>query len=343
MKALVLTAYHHLEIQDVPEPEPGPDEVVVHVRACGICGSDVHGLDGSTGRRRPPIIMGHEASGVVARMGSGVTGWSVGDRVTFDSTVYCGTCWFCMRGQVNLCDHRRVLGVSCEEYRQHGAMAEYVAVPQRIVYRIPEAVTFAQAAMVEPLSVALHGVERLPIQLADTAVVVGSGMIGLLALQMLRAAGCSRVYAVDLDPRRLALAVRLGAQEGLQPDQVDVPAQIARRTDGRGADVVVEAAGTPRTVPLAVACLRKGGYLALIGNLAPDVPLPLQAVVTRELTLRGSCASQADYARCLALVAAGVVQLDPLISAIAPLDQGPEWFARLYRGTEGLLKVILEP
>src|SRR5438093_8522704 len=160
MKALVLTDYKQFTYQDAPEPEPGPEEVLLSVRACGICGSDVHGMDGSTGRRRPPIIMGHEAAGVISRVGTSVTGWAVGDRVTFDSTIYCGRCGFCRRGEVNLCEHRRVLGVSCEEYRQDGAFAEFVAVSQRILYRVPQGIPFEHAALVEPFSIALHATSR---------------------------------------------------------------------------------------------------------------------------------------------------------------------------------------
>src|SRR6187200_2438986 len=126
MKALTLTAYKEFTFGEAPAPTPGPDEVLIKVAACGICGSDVHGMDGSTGRRRPPIIMGHEAAGIVAEVGPGANGRAPGERVTFDSTVYCGQCDPCRRGHVNLCDHRRVLGVSCEEYRRDGAFAEYV-------------------------------------------------------------------------------------------------------------------------------------------------------------------------------------------------------------------------
>src|ERR1035437_9404128 len=138
MKALVLKEYKRFACEEVPAPEAGPADVIVAVKACGICGSDVHGMDGSTGRRRPPIIMGHEAAGIISSVGSGVTDWAAGDRVTFDSTIYCGHCEFCRRGLINLCDNRRVLGVSCEDYRQNGAFAEYVAVPQHILYRLPD-------------------------------------------------------------------------------------------------------------------------------------------------------------------------------------------------------------
>lgn len=343
MKALVLTNYNHFEVQDWTKPEISADEVLVRVAACGICGSDIHGMDGSTGRRQPPIIMGHEAAGAIAEVGSTVRGWSPGDRVTFDSTIYCGTCWFCRRGQINLCDQRRVLGVSCGEYRQHGAFAEYVAVPDRILVRLPETVSFAQAAMVEPVSIALHAVRRTPLVLNDTAVVVGAGMIGLLVIQALRASGCGQIYAVDLDRSRLDLACRLGADEGLDSDHVDVPAEIFRRTEGRGADVAFEVVGITPTLQTAVSCLRKGGQLTLVGNLSPRAELPLQAVVTRELTLHGSCASSGEYPACLDMIARGAMQLEPLISAQAPLGAGDAWFQRLKAGGEGLLKVILEP
>jgi L-iditol 2-dehydrogenase len=343
MKALVLTRYNEFELQDWPVPEVGREEVLIRVAACGICGSDVHGMDGSTGRRYPPLIMGHEAAGTIAQVGSDVHGWAEGDRVTFDSTIYCGRCWFCRRGEINLCDQRRVLGVACDEFRRHGAFAEYVAVPQHILVRLPEKVSFHQAAMVEPLSIAFHAVRRTRIRLNDTAVVVGAGMIGLLVVEALRAAGCGRIIAVDVDQGRLDMACTLGADEGLRSDVADVRAEVLRRTDGRGADVAIEAVGIAPTVQLSIAVLRKGGQLTLVGNLSPKVELPLQAVVTRELTLNGSCASRGEYPACLEMMARGTIRVDPLISAVVPLAEGAAWFHRLRQREAGLLKVILEP
>jgi L-iditol 2-dehydrogenase len=343
MKALVLTAYNHLEIQDWPCPEIAADEVLLRVAACGVCGSDIHGMDGSTGRRQPPIIMGHEAAGTIVEVGAEVRDWAAGDRVTFDSTIYCGRCWHCRRGEINLCDHRRVLGVSCDDYRRHGAFAELVAVPQHVLYRVPADVSFVHAALVEPLSIALHAVARTRVTLGDTAVVVGTGMIGLLVVQALRAAGCGRIYGVDVDARRLQMACQFGADEGFRSDATDVKAEILRRTGGRGADLAVEAVGATATVRLALACLRKGGQLTLVGNLAPQIEFPLQAAVTREITIRGSCASRGEYPACLEMIARGRMQVAPLVSAVAPLSEGPQWFARLHRGGEGLMKVVLEP
>jgi L-iditol 2-dehydrogenase len=348
MKALVLEAYHHLVYQEVPEPDPGPGEVLVQIQACGICGSDVHGLDGSSGRRIPPLIMGHEASGVIVGAGGGVDGWQQGDRVTFDSTIYCGACHFCRQGRINLCDNRRVLGVSCEDYRRDGTFAEYVAVPQHIVYRLPEDVSFVQAAMVEPVSIAVHAVGRAPIRLNDTALVVGAGMIGLLVIQALRAAGCGRILAVDLDPGRLALARKLGADVVLQPgdkgqDQAELVAEVQAVTEGRGADLAFEVVGISPTLELATLGLRKGGALILVGNLSPRTDLLLQSVVTRELTLYGSCTSQGEYPACLEMIAHGAIDVDSFVSAVVPLKEGPAWFERLYQREPGLMKVILEP
>jgi len=343
MKALVLKSYNHFSCEQVPDPRPGPGEVLVRVKACGICGSDVHGMDGSTGRRIPPLVMGHEAAGTIAELGPGVEGWKPGARVTFDSTVYCGGCWHCRRGEINLCDNRRVLGVSCAEYRRDGAFAEYLTVPARILYALPDGVDFTQAAMVEALSIAIHGVRRLPLNLGDSALVVGAGIIGLLVVQVLKASGCALVAAVDVAPERRELAVRLGAALGLDPQREDVAARLRELTGGRGADAAVEAVGNSQALATALGAVRKGATVALIGNLSPQVQLPLQAVVTRELSLNGSCASRGEYPAALEMIARGRIEVGALISAEAPLAEGAEWFRRLYAREKGLLKVVLVP
>ena len=343
MKALVLRDYLKLVYEDVPRPEIAPDEVLVKVEACGICGSDVHGFDGSTGRRQPPLVMGHEASGVVAEAGPAVKGWAVGDRVTFDSTIYRLDDWYTRRGLYNLSDGRMVLGVSPGEYRRHGAFAEYVAVPQHILYRVPASVSFEQAAMVEPVAVAAHAVSLTPVAVGDTAVVVGAGMIGLCLVQVLRAAGCSRVYAVDVDAERLELARKLGADAVIDPQELDAAKEVAQATEGRGADVTFEAVGITATVKTAIAAVRRGGTVTLVGNLSPTVELPLQAVVTRQLRLQGSCAIAGEYPAALAMIERGVVNVDAMRSAVAPLSEGAAWFDRLYKKERGLMKVILKP
>jgi len=343
MKALTLKEYGSLVYGDVPDPQMEDNEVLVEVKACGICGSDVHGLDGSTGRRLPPVIMGHEAAGTIARIGARVPGWRLGDRVTFDSTIWCGECWRCRRAEINLCERRRVLGVSCAEYRRNGAFAQLVAVPHHILCRVPEAVSFPQAAMTEPLAVAFHGVHLARPEVGESAVVVGAGMIGLLIIQVLRAAGCAPIIALDVDPDKLRRARELGADEGFDSRSPDAVQQVLERTEGRGASLALEAVGITAAIGSAIASVRMGGRVVLVGNLSPTIELPLQSVVTRQIALLGSCASQGEYAACLDLIARGRVNVDSFISARAPLAEGAAWFDRLYRGERNLMKVILEP
>jgi L-iditol 2-dehydrogenase len=343
MKSLLLSAYRHLEIADLPLPSVGAQEVLVSVQACGICGSDVHGYDGSSGRRIPPIVMGHEAAGTVAAFGKGVTEFSVGDRVTFDSTVYCGECNFCLSGNVNLCDKREVIGVSCTDYRRQGAFAEYVAVPARILYRLPDAISFAEAAMLEAVSVALHAVRLSQIAGGETALVIGAGMIGLLTLQAAKAAGCTRVLIADVDASRLELAARAGADEVLHCSGGELAAEVLHRTEGRGVDLALEAVGRNETVAAAIDCARKGGTVTLIGNVTANVNLPLQKVVTRQIRLQGSCASAGEYPEAIRLMEAGRIQVKPLITAVAALEEGAQWFERLHNREPNLMKVVLIP
>lgn len=343
MKALVLKEYLKFAYEDVPLPEFGPADVLVSVKACGICGSDVHGMDGSTGRRRPPIIMGHEAAGIIAEVGSGVSGWKRGDRVTFDSTIYCGICEFCRRGEVNLCNQRRVLGVSCEDYRQAGAFAEFVAVPQHILYRLPDNLSFEHAALIEPFTIAFHAVGRKKATLNDTAVIIGCGMIGLALLQAVRLAGFGRIFVVDMASDRLAQAASLGAHETINSSNGQALAEILRLTGNQGADHIFEAVGLGVTVDLALRAVRKGGCVTLVGNVSAKAEVPLQIIVTRELSLFGSCASAGEYPACLDMMARGAITATPLLSAVAPLSEGAAWFERLHKREAGLLKVILTP
>ena len=299
MKALLLTAPGVLAYTDVPEPEIGDDDLLVRVEAVGICGSDVHGMDGSSGRRVPPLVMGHEAAGIVEAVGRSVAGWEVGVRVTFDSTVYCGRCAYCTAGLTNLCDDRRVLGVAQGEWRRDGAFAERIAVPARIAHRLPRGLSMVEAALTEPLTVALHAVSRAPVAAAGSVLVIGAGLIGLLTIAALREAGIERIVVVDLSPGRLARATDMGATDVVQARGDDVGDRLLALTEGRGPDVAFEAVGIPGTVAMAIASVRKGGTIVLVGNVAPAAELPLQWVVSRQLTLAGSAASCGEYPRAL--------------------------------------------
>ncbi|MDR3690989.1 MAG: galactitol-1-phosphate 5-dehydrogenase [Fimbriimonas sp.] len=331
MKALQLVEYGRFERVEMPVPEIAEDEVLIRVKACGICGSDVHGLDGSTGRRLPPIVMGHEAAGEIVKLGSGVSAWNVGDRVTFESVIFCNKCDYCKRGQTNLCDNRQVFGVSCTEFRKEGAFAEYLPVHARSLFKLPDGLTYEQAAMAEPVSVAVHAVDRACIKPGDRVAVVGVGMIGLLVVQVLKARGAGEVIAVDINQAKLAMAAAHGAD------------MVTQSTIGMELDCAIEAVGITPTVDMAIRSVKKAGTVVLIGNLSSHVDFPLQEVVTRQITVNGTYGSEGDYPECLDLIASGAVNVDGMISAKISLDETAEYFDRLYKQEPGLMKVIVRP
>ena len=343
MKALVLEEYNKLVYKDVPDPVILANEVLVRVKACGICGSDIHGFDGSTGRRIPPMIMGHEASGIIVETGNEVKLWKKGDRVTFDSTVYPLDDWFTLNGMYNLSDNREVLGVSPGTYKRDGAFAEYIAIPQHILYKIPENVTFEQAAMVEAVAVALHSIGISEIKTGDKCVVVGVGMSGIFILKILKIAGASSIIAVDSSTRRLEMAEISGADFSFLSSEEKLVEKIIALTKNRGADISFEAVGKSESVNIALDVIRKGGKAVLVGNTSAVIDFPLQKVVTRELKVLGSCAIRGEYEVILNLLESGKIKVDDQISVVAPLSEGAVWFNKLYRKEEDLNKIILVP
>ncbi len=340
MKALVHTAPYVLEYTDWPKPEAGPEDLLIRVRACAICGSDIKGYSGSTGRRQPPIIMGHEAAGVVESVGDKVVGFGPGDRVTFDSTIYCRMCYFCQTGHPNLCDNREVVGVSEGTYRRHGAMAEYVTIPYWIAVKMPDNLTFAQAALVETASVGVHAANRTPLKLNDTVVVVGAGGVGLVALQAMRLKGAGKLIVTDLSPSRLEMARSMGADVTVPADAPDMMDQLRAATGPRGADAALEAVGVQATFETALEITRKGGSVTLIGNVAPQISMALQSVVSREITLYGVCANNSEIPDCVELIASGRLNIDPFISEYASIEDGQAVFDRLYKGVEGNIRTV---
>ena len=339
MKALVHTRAYEFELREVATPSPGDGEILVRVKAVGICGSDIHGATGKTGRRKPPLVMGHEASGVIEQVGSAVTGFSPGDRITFDSTIYCGKCSFCSRGRVNLCDSRMVLGVSCDDYKRDGAMAEYLVIPQHIAYHIPDSLSFPEACMVEAASIAVHAVSRTPLSSGASCAVVGTGLIGLLAIQVLKLRDCGRLTGFDVDEARLELAGALGADETVNMSKEGAVAGEHLRK----MDAVIEAVGIEETIATSLAIVRRGGAVTGIGNLSAAVEFPLQDIVTGEISFSGSCASSGEYPECIDLISSGKLDVKSLISRVVPLEEGAKYFDILVNGREALFKVILEP
>jgi L-iditol 2-dehydrogenase len=340
VKALIFEGPWEMPLRERPDPEPAAGEVVVAVRAAGICGSDVHGYIGATGRRTPGVVMGHEASGVVALVGAGVSSVQPGDRVALRSVLSCGICEPCLAGRPNICERRRGLGMHLD-----GAYAESVAVPEALVAPLPAALSFEQGAVIEPLAVAMHAVNITPIELMDRVVIVGAGTIGLLTLLAVRLRGAGRVVVTDRSRHRLDMALALGADVAVDVETGDPVATVRAALDDRGADAVFEAVGSTPTVQQSVSVVRPGGQVTWIGNSEPRVELEMQDLVTKELTLRGAYAygTDGEFDRAIDALAAGRIDVRPLIEHVAPLGEGSGLFRDIAEGRLAAVKVILTP
>jgi len=266
-----------------------------------------------------------------------------GDRVCFDSTVYCNKCESCRAGLINRCDKRQVLGVSVPAFKRHGAFAEYVAVPSWIVSKIPDELSFIHAALLEPASIGTHAANRAPISNDDTVVVIGAGTIGLFILQAARLRGAAKVIAVDINEFRLDLAKKIGADKLINPLKSDLSEAILQETEGKGANVTLEAVGYAGTFADAVSVTRMGGHVVAVGNLEKKAEFDLQQLVAKEHTFTGSYASSGEFRDCIELFASGKINVEPLISDVLSLEEGPDAFDRLLKAEENLLKIVLEP
>lgn len=327
-----------MPLQDIDAPEPGSEDVIVAVEAAGICGSDVHGYTGSTGRRFKGIAMGHEFSGQIQAVGAGVTAHKVGDRVIVHPILTCGECAQCLAGRPNICVKRQLIGI-----HQHGAYAESVRVPQGQIYHLPDHLTYEQGAFAEPLGIAMHAVKKTPFTPTDTVVIVGSGPIGLLTLLAAKRKGAGQIIVTDRVASRLKRAKQLGADEVINVAEQDVVARVRELTQGAGADVAIEAVGITATVQQALAVTRTAGNITWIGNAQPEVSLNMQDVVGREITIRGVYGFYEEFGEAINALASGEIDVRPLIDRVASLEEGPEIFHDLAEGTLDAVKVILHP
>ena len=338
MRALVFTGPGEMPLRERDDPRPGAGQVVVAVRAAGICGSDVHGYLGATGRRRPGVVMGHEAAGDVVAIGPAVTSVRMGDRVALRSILACGRCERCRRGQSNVCTDRQGMGMHFD-----GAYAERILVPESLLLPLPDTLSYEDGALIEPLAVAMHAVNRTPFELMDFVVVIGAGAIGLLTLLAARLRGAGSVVVTDLSSHRLEVARALGADLTIDVGSTDPVAAIAAATEGRGADAVFEAVGVSATVAQSLAVARAGGQVTWVGNSAPVVEMPMQALVTGELTVRGAYGFVQEFEQAADALAAGWIDARRLVECVAPLEDGPELFRRLGDSSLAAVKVILVP
>jgi L-iditol 2-dehydrogenase len=328
-------------MRDVPEPSPGPGEVRIRVAYAGICASDLHILNDDIALAvRPPVVMGHEFSGTIDRLGSGVEGWRPGDRVVSETTYeVCGACRACTSGFYNLCPGRKVLG-----YWKDGAFARYTVVPARRVYRLPDGIGFPAGALLEPTACVVHGMcELVTIEPGEVVLVTGPGAIGLTALQIAKAAGAKVLVAGTADDRaRLKLAARLGADATVDVSADDLAGAVRDLTAGWGADVAVECSGSDRGVQSAIDALRRQGRLLQLGLHGRDMQLAFDTVVYKELKVTGSISSRdVSWRRAIALVERGEVRPELLVSGEYPLDDWESAF-RMHAERTGL-KILFRP
>jgi L-iditol 2-dehydrogenase len=340
MKGLVYHGPRELLWEETEEAVPGPKDVRIKVMAVGICGSDVHGYLGLTGRRTPPMVMGHEFSGVIDAVGEQATRWKAGDRVTVQPAQFCGTCGFCKEGLTNLCGNKRFYGaMDC-----NGAMAEHIAVPEHLVYPLPDSVDFASGAMIEAAAVAYRGVKNAGDLVGKHVLVIGAGTIGQLVTAIVRLKGAKRVYVSDLSEARLDVAKKMGADVTLNPKTMDIRKIVMDETDGKGVDIAIEAVGVTPSAKQSIELLRTGGTAVWIGNSAKFVEVPMQEIVTRELNIRGTYIySHEEFGEVLEMVGGGGISFGPVISLHAKMSEGARWFEQLADSPGDLIKVILIP
>lgn len=324
MKALRYPAWDVLDIADVDEPVLAAGEVLLDVAAVGICGSELEAVKHRSPRRPPPLVMGHEFCGEVSATAPDVTEFKVGDRVVANSLIPCGRCRECRRGASHLCPERGIFGMN-----RPGAFAERVAVPARVLLPLPERVSPLEGALVEPLANGVHVWSLLAAKFPETVVVVGCGTIGLLALQVAKAGGALRLVAIDTSDARLGMAQAVGAEPLFNPTRDAVVAEIRAFTRGRGADVVIDAAGTPATRRLAVEAVRAGGEVVWIGTHGDATELGGRDVVLGERRISGSYSTTSeDMETAIGLFAHGRIEIEPWTRPF-PLADGARVFRQL--------------
>jgi D-arabinitol dehydrogenase (NADP+) len=340
MKAIVYRQAGQFSVEEIPVPEPGPDQVVIQVKSCGICKTDVHVHQGDFSARFP-LTTGHEFSGVVAAVGSQVADFAVGDRVTADNASLCGYCYYCRRDQPLYCENFYSLGVNGP-----GGLAEYVLVGHDKVFKIPDSLSFDQAAFTEPVSCAIHGMDRFGVQPGDQVLVFGAGPTGIILAQLLQAGGASDVLLAAPTAFKLEVAEALGVKQTLQISRTDYAGneQLIKQRFPRGFDIIVEATGA---VGIAEQCFRytkKGSKVALYGVYDEDVTFPLNPydIFSREISIIGSCAQTHCFPRALQYLSNGRVKVDHLITHHYGLDDYRTALDTVVSGRDSL-KVMMHP
>ena len=331
MKAAIIDTPGDIRVGTVEDPTPGRGEIVVKVGACGICGTDLHIADGEFPPTPYPIVPGHEFAGEVVALGPDVLCLTEGHRVAVDPSLYCGYCRFCRMGKGNLCENWNAIGDTVS-----GGFAEYVAVPAANAYPVPETVSYRQAALIEPLSCAVHGMHVLSPKMGDTFLIVGAGTMGLMLLQLALSGNASKVAVADLSEERLARARRLGATS----TTTDVTG--LRNEEDLGFDCVIDATGVPQVIESAFDMVKRGGKLLVFGVAPAEASVSLSPfrIYNDEITVVGSMAILYSYAPAVDLIADGAFDADALLTKTMPLDAYPAALDMVRRG-EGLKTQVL--
>lgn len=339
MQVAILREAGVFDIVNMDDPKMRPNEVLIEVKACGICGSDLHAYKGLSPDIKFPIILGHEFSGDIIDSGRDVKGARVGDRVCVEPVVTCGDCYFCQKGEYNRCTQIGIIGCQL-----NGAFAEYISVNEKWLHEIPKNVSYEEGALIEPLAVAVHSVRRCGIKGGEVVVVFGAGTVGNLILQILKNKKASKVIVVDLVDWRLELAKRLGADVTVNSQEKNVVTEVLEITGGIGADVSFEVVGNNEVLGQAIKVTRKGGDIILIGIYEePIVRHCIMDLIFNELTMKGSAIYCGDFETAIQLVQQGKVNLKPLITRVLPLDNIKIAFEAAIEKVEPVLKIILRP
>lgn len=331
-KAAVMTGIDKMNIERIPMPVlSDPDDVLINIKSVGICGSDIHYFkEGKIGTRvvKPPHILGHECAGVIAAVGSNVTSLKIGDRVAVEPSKPCGKCEFCMKGKYNLCTDMLFMAAPHPFKHSEGAFSEYSVRPANFCFKIPDHVTFEEAAMAEPLAVALQALKRGRVSAGQTIAIIGCGPIALCVLLSAKAYGCSTIYMSDVVDYRLDYAMKLGAYKVFNAASVDYVSEILKETEGRGVDVVIDTTGSEKAYPAAVDLVMRGGVIVLVGNgVNRIVPFNVGAVLDKELDVVGVFRYDNIYRKAIDLIASGAVDLKKIITHRYPVEDITEAFS----------------
>ncbi len=320
MRAAVITGPGKLEIIEKPRPKPGEGEVLVEVKYCGICGSDLHAFD--TGFLPPEVTIGHEFSGIIAETGPGCGNLAPGDRVTGNNLVACGKCPSCLKGTANHCSEMVRLGITGQ-----GAMAEYILIPAEEVFKLPDQAPLKHAALSEPLSVGLHAISKAGSGRFDNVLIIGAGTIGLIVTALMRNCGAKNITVIEPSPERAAKAMAMGATDLINPCEDSSQQKLDFITGGNGADVVFECAGLPETIQEGCSLAGRGSQVVVLGICYQPVEINFLSLITREVSIKTAFGkTHEEFKEAVRLIGEGLIDLSPLISGVIPFSSIDEGF-----------------